>query len=154
MGPRVQEWFGEWLPKHRFPVLVALAFLAAAIPTTYAVFASEINKSALWIRLVVIAVWVLAALGAAAVATGRDLRIERHFDQHAVESRQRVARVTEQVLDRLLAPGVFGIPECFAFTVYLYDPARNVLARECRETSKTPASRLSLRATGRQARRG
>jgi hypothetical protein len=102
--------------------LVVLAVAAVGVPTVYTVFGEELQDRDLWVRIVVGVGWVFVAAGAAWVATGLDLRLGAWLNRQAAEQRERIASVAEKTLERLLAPGVFGIPSNYEFTVYAYEP--------------------------------
>jgi hypothetical protein len=106
---------------------IVLALLVVGVPTIYTVFGKELQDRALWVRVVVGIAWLLVAAGAAWIATGRDVRLDWWMNRQADEQRRRIAAVAEKTFERLLAPGIFGIPAHYEFTVYSHKPESDLL---------------------------
>jgi hypothetical protein len=107
--------------------LIVLGLAVVGVPTVYSVFAEELQDRALWVRVVVGSAWLAVAAVAAWFATGLDLLLEGWLRRQAVEQRERIAFGSVQTLERLLSPGIFGIPRYYEFTAYTYQPEADLL---------------------------
>jgi hypothetical protein len=120
---RVRAWDGV---SRRRRVAVGLTLLAglylAGVPTYYAVFVRQATRDPVWVRIIVFVVWVGLALYVLWRAWGRDELIDRAMSDRRAVQRQVRTSATEDVLDALTKPGVFGgLPESYELTIYLYD---------------------------------
>lgn len=111
---------------------LVVALLLLAVPTAYTLFAPEIvapvaKPKSLSIRLVVGAIWLLAA----GIAFFRQREIDRRVSRLVGgRSNERVAAVqvaVDEILGSLVHSGSQGTPEDFVWTVFIFDTVRGAL---------------------------
>jgi len=107
---------------------VSAGVLLLAVPTAYTVFASEIAGSALWVRLVAITLWLVAAIAILTVTRLREERSSSQLDQLASDQRRRVTRSAEPLIEAILGSSLrSNVPVGYELTVYRYDARQGAL---------------------------
>jgi hypothetical protein len=100
--------------------LVMLAVAFAAVPAAFT-FYPELPGLALWIRILIGAVWTVALVATAIFAVRRDRTLDQLVEGTRAERSAAVDRTADRVFEAILDPRHVGIPLKYRLTVFLYD---------------------------------
>jgi hypothetical protein len=122
----------------RSPVTLLAALALLGIPTTFTLF-PEAVKLPVWVRIVVGLAWLGLAGYVVNAGRVRERRIDRWTVDQEIENRNRLARISRQVIASLLEnPGQWGFPGCYSFFVYTFRADEEMLRPVWPELSSVP----------------
>jgi hypothetical protein len=111
-------------PPWRSPITIAFALGVAAIPTIYALFAPELEDDPIWVRALVLLLWLGIAFTALRLATRREEEQGEQLDQltrdREEEQEERLWRTFGEAFEALLG-SPRRVPPNYEFTLYTFD---------------------------------
>jgi hypothetical protein len=111
-------------PPWRRPLTITFALGVVAVPTVYTLFAPELVDHPVWVRVLVLAGWVVIAVIALWLATRREEEQGEQLDHlmrdREEEQTERLWRSLHDAFERLLIRPP-RIPGTYVFTFYIFD---------------------------------